>query len=189
MISPPLDVQAASRLANNVRLRDITCIQLEAKHIGVVEPRPNVSFSWDSPEPTAVWHLDEDGLRAVFPLRLTIDAVEGDGGDAPKTRIAELGVVMRVDYEMKPGGQWADSDIPHYVGITGFMHVWPYFRTEVQWLTMKLGLPPLVLPVIVSGHPQKRVSVSRITAGATATAAKLPAKTKKKRGTRRSPAP
>ena len=66
---------------------------------------------------------------------------------------------------MTQGGQAIDAlvaehaDLDDFVGISGYLHLWPYLRAEVQCLTTKLGLPPLVLPVQMSSHAAAAVTV------------------------------
>lgn len=157
MIHPPLDVKAASRMAEGVQLRGLSFVQVEAKYVAVVEPTPGASLNWDTPDPTVIWNLDGRDLRAIVPLRLVIN-VEEEGASGG-IRLAEFLVVVRLDYVLREGSKWSLEDVPHYAGISGFLHAWPYFRAEIQALTGKLGLPPLVLPVVVSGHVADRVSV------------------------------
>jgi hypothetical protein len=160
MLQPPLDVKAASRLAESVQLKGLSFIDIEGKYVAVIDPTPGASLTWDTPDPTVVWHVDGRELRAVVPMRLGIDVEDDDTSNGQaKTRLAEFLVVMRLDYELKDGAEWSMDEVPHYAGISGFLHAWPYFRAEIQSLTGKLGLPPLLLPVVVSGHVAQRVSV------------------------------
>jgi hypothetical protein len=166
MKAPPLDVSAASRLAQNVRLRDVVCIGLEAKHLGTPEYRPDQSLAWDIPRMTAIWDLKGEDLKVILPFTVFIDVAEAEVEGQPerKTRVAEIGVVMRLDYSLEKQGESVPSedDVPDFVGVSGYMHAWPYFRAEVQWLSAKLGFPPLVLPVIVSGHAATQVTVQQL---------------------------
>lgn len=156
MSSAPLDVNAAARLAQHVQLQSIACVGLAAAHISLITPAPVQSLGWEFPDPTATWHLEKNQLRALFPLSLTVTVTRR--GEEP-ARLSEFSATFAVEYEVESLSPDVQKDIPHYVGITGLLHVWPYFRAEIQALTTKLGLPPLTLPVIVSGQASKIVSV------------------------------
>jgi hypothetical protein len=120
---------------------------------------PQSGLSWDLHDPTAVWAMDEDGLRALFPLVLTIEAQPASKSSKAQP-IAEFHVSYMLLYAAKDLSDEQLEDVPHYVGVSGFLHFWPYLRAEIQCLSAKLRLPPLVLPTIVSGHAADRVSVS-----------------------------
>ncbi len=162
MIKPPLDVNAAARLSNGLRLRDIICVGLEAKHLVPESGVADAALGWEMPPLQVFWELDDAGLKVIVPFTLFIEAHANGGNGDKKTRLAEIGVGLRLEYEVKKGESWSDEDLPHYAGITSYLHAWPYFRADVQLLSTKLGYPPLVLPVIVSGHPAKQVSVTRL---------------------------
>lgn len=163
MIKPPLDVSAAARLSNSLRLRDIVCVGLEAKHLAPTDLPGDAALGWETPPVQVFWELDDGGLKVIVPFSLFIEAhANGSNGDK-KTRLAEIGLGLRLEYEVKRGDDaWSEVDLPHYIGVTSYLHAWPYFRAEVQTLSTKLGFPPLVLPVIVSGHPAKQVTVTRL---------------------------
>ena len=160
MKRPPLDVSAATKVSNSGRLslRDVVVIGLTANHIATAPDGP-VTLDWNVNEVVAIWELDAEELKAVFPMSIHIDAFNDDEPTA-RTRIAELSVAFRLDYRVTGVGDddWLDA-LQDFVGVCGYLHLWPYFRSEVQWLTTKLGFPPLVLPLILSGDAANRVSV------------------------------
>lgn len=160
MKKPPLDVDAAARLSNFVKIRDVSCVELHAAHRNAPAASAELSLAWATPNATAIWGVEGSTLKVLIPLFLVIDGVE-NGDQGSKTRLAEMQVTLRLDYEVDraDGAAWSDDDLPHFAGIASYLHAWPYFRAEVQALTTKLGFPPLVLPVIVSGHAAKQVTV------------------------------
>ena len=163
MIKPPLDVNAASRLATSLRIRDIVCVGLEAKHLAAAEAPPGSALGWETPLVEVFWELEGDALKVLLPFSVFIHAhVNGDAEKEKRVRLAELMIGMRIEYEVTRTEAWSEADVPHYVGISSYLHAWPYLRADVQWLTAKLGYPPLVLPIIVSGHPAKQATVTRL---------------------------
>lgn len=161
MIKPPLDVAAAGRLASRIRLRDIVCVGLEAKHLPTPTMPEERALGWETPTIQVLWEIEGSLLKVIVPFSLFIDTHQ-NGDDSEKTRVAEIGVAMRLEYEIADVEALGDGDLPHYVGVTSYLHAWPYFRAEVQWLSTKLGFPPLVLPTIVSGHAAQQVAVVRL---------------------------
>lgn len=156
MIRPPLNVEAASRLAPKIHLDEVSFMEVTAKYETL--PTQDVpTLNWDLADPTAHWEIIDRDLRVLLPLALDINFER----EEKKERLAKIVVALAIDYHLKKGESWDEDDVPHYVGISGFIHAWPYFRAEVQALTTKLRLPPLTLPVIVSGHAAKKVSVVR----------------------------
>jgi len=106
--------------------------------------------------------LFRSSVSAVFPFALSVEQKPENKTEAPGTIIADLSVVMHLEYSLLgEDSPIADEDIPHVVAILGYMHSWPYFRADVQALTTRLGFPPLVLPVIVSGAVPERVLIGR----------------------------
>lgn len=179
MTEAPLDVGAAARLSSAFHLRDVVCVSLEAKQVAAEQPPADFSLEWDAPPTQVYWELVERSLKVVLPLNLFVRAT-GEGKGAKKVPLAEIGIVLRLEYEAAEGATWKEEDLPHYVGITSYLHAWPYFRADVQWLTAKLGYPALVLPVILSGHAANRVSVTRLREVAAARGA-APARTRTKK--------
>jgi hypothetical protein len=158
-VRPPLDIEAASRLAKQIRLVDVVCTEVSGRCLMAAPAVPQSGLSWDLHDPTAVWAMDEDGLRALFPLVLTIEAQPASKSSKAQP-VAEFHVSYMLLYAAKDLSDEQLEDVPHYVGVSGFLHFWPYLRAEIQCLSAKLRLPPLVLPTIVSGHAADRVSVS-----------------------------
>jgi len=115
------------------------------------------NLTWILKDPTFIWEYNKPGLIAFIPFELTIKFRSEDGAEH---NVGVVQVAYRVEYAVKEESANED-DIPHYVGISGFLHVWPYLRAEVQSLTAKLGLPSLTLPVVVSGHPAHKVTLER----------------------------
>jgi hypothetical protein len=162
--TPALDVKIASRLAPLVQLLDVGFVSINGKLVNEdpsALPAPDAgTLTFDVPKTRSAWTLDGRALRVILPLTLFIE-VE-DNATKKKVRLAELGVVMRLDYELKSDTGWTDDELPHFVGISGYMHAWPYFRAEIQWLTSKLNFPPLTLPVLLSGQAGNQVEPFRV---------------------------
>jgi hypothetical protein len=155
---PPLDVQAASRFASRVRLSDLVCIEIEARHLTVPASAETSTLSWDLKNPHARWRSEEREISVLFPFAITIERKEERRSRTDV--VADIKLVYQVLYIVEQLEAAEMAELPHYIGVSGFMHVWPYVRAEVQCITSKLRLPPLILPVVVSGHAAQIVTVS-----------------------------
>ena len=189
MKKPPLDVAAATNISNSGRLKlsDVVFVALSAQHVGAA-PDDAFTLDWNVSDVAALWEL-EDGreLKVMFPMSLHIAAFK-DIEPTVKTKIAEVSVVFRLDYRLS--GELDDGlldQLQDFVGICGYMHLWPYFRSEVQWLTTKLGFPSLVLPLVLSGDAAKRVTVQNASEVKRALAASTEVKPKPQARTRTLP--
>lgn len=160
MIAPPLDIGAASRVGEGASLRDVQCVQVEGTYVAAFTADEVDALSWDLGDWAVFWELEGPRLCVVVPVRLSVFGTR-EGSKQERLPIANIQVALRLEYEAKSGSEFVEEDIPHFAGVTGLMHAWPYVRSDVQWLTTKLRLPPLVLPVILSGHAATQVSVYR----------------------------
>ncbi|HYQ28434.1 MAG TPA: hypothetical protein VER04_14490, partial [Polyangiaceae bacterium] len=119
--------------------------------------------------------LDGDRVDAQFPFVVDISATrEGNSEE-----IARLAVTVFISY--LGASKFSVDDLRHFVGVSGFMHAWPYLRAEAQSLTTKIGLPPLLLPLIVSGAVPSKVAVGLPLVVAGSPKPELPAKKRAKR--------
>ncbi len=107
------------------------------------------------------WFRDEaeNELRVVLPYGVVIFA----GAQDEKSTVALIQVVVRMTYRMADASI-ADDNFQAFASVMPFLHSWPYLRAEVQALTTRIGLPPLVLPVVVSGHARQLVKMSKVDA-------------------------
>lgn len=151
MIAP--DPGIAAKLTASFALNDILCVSLSATNT----PGSEVSrLSYDLPQIPVGWLMDARELAVVLPFKMEVFGND----DADKKPIALFEVVMRVSYMLVSESVPSNIDIAHYAGVMGYMHTWPYFRADIQYLTTKLGFPALVLPVVLSGDVPKRVLIS-----------------------------
>jgi hypothetical protein len=128
---------------------------MSAKIVSAEEPG---TLDYDLVKLLTMWHMDGLEVKAILPFGLNIESSRLP--DATTTRLAELVDVLRLDYKfIAPPSPQDVECLPHFLGITAYMHAWPYFRADVQYLTAKLGFPALTLPIVLSGEVPSRVSV------------------------------
>lgn len=154
-----LDVARAATLNTKLRLESISHFRVAASHVngeGEVSPHFSYTMKLDSP----VYAEPNGSVIAVYPVTIAIEHRAGER----RVPLGELHVSFRAIYVKEPAFTSEDSvAVEHYVGIVGWMHVWPYVRAEVQSLSTKLGYPPLLLPVLLAGQTAE-ISVRRLDA-------------------------
>lgn len=143
------EVKRASTLNELLRLEQVVLFELAAR------PAPGARPDALTPAYTlvtdAVLAADEsDRLGGLYRIRVTVQHRSDDGSLSP---LAEISVAFRALYLKAAPLDGASRDsLTDYLGIVGWMHVWPYLRAEVQTLSTRLGFPPLVLPVLLAGQ-------------------------------------
>lgn len=157
ILSKDLSVETAARLGAAVRLVGVHVGGIRARTYEGADMRAGGKGLGFNLQPIEiVWAAsdEDDLLRVLVPLTLHVTR-EGQP-------IAELGVLLRLDYRTPPEvRKESPAALSSFAGISGCMHAWPYLRSEVQQLSTKLELPPLVLPLIVSGQIPQVVSKVR----------------------------
>ncbi len=174
-LAKDLKVEDASRLATKARLVAVHVSGIKANIItsGSIA---DGDLGWKFVPMKLVWGIEDGQLRVVVPVSLHI--LRGGNSNAAEA-VAQIGVLLRLDYDMVDADE-SEAAIESYLGISGCMHAWPYIRAEVQQLTTKLELPPLLLPPIVSGNVGSVVhSVTRASEGEATTKKRA---AKKRRG-------
>lgn len=100
---------------------------------------------------------ENDELRVLLPYSVHLNA----SANGSTRELAIVAVTMRLTYRLLDK-EIGDDVLEAFAAISPFMHSWPYLRATVQELTTKLGLPPLLLPVAVSGHAEQIVRMKAL---------------------------
>jgi|GEM_PF-1049528 len=87
--------------------------------------------------------LKEDRVVQVFP-RFTLIGRDGPGGAEEMLRIEALFVIR---YRVATLDGITEENIDAFGKMNGIYNVWPYWREFVQSMTVRMGLPPLTMPV------------------------------------------
>lgn len=149
------EVARAAALAGKLQLATIQRMSIRAELVSVEEPE---ALRYELGKVAVLWHQREGAVSGLLPLSLQIfsDRTQGE-----PLRLAEISVLFRVEYLAQAGSTPESLEgVADFLGISGYMHVWPYFRADVQQLTMTLGFPGLTLPLVLSGEVPARVTVA-----------------------------
>ena len=159
-----------------MRLASVGFLEISAGYVLSEAPREKLSF--DLPIVQAAWRLDGDEVDVQFPFIVEISAA---AGSTPQ-EIARVAANIYITYA--GAAAFSPDELRHFVGVSGFMHAWPYLRSEVQALTAKIGLPPLLLPLIVSGTVPSRVSIGEAIVDAAPVETRSPKTSKRTKATK-----
>ncbi len=158
--APPLalNVAVASALSGRFDLDSVAFAQIEGRVVGV-ETRPEATLDWNLAPVSIRYALTDQVLRAIVPFSILVSGI----ANGEQTAIVQMAVTAVLTYRVKPSPDVLPAvDAGHFAGVLGFMHAWPYLRATVQDLTMKLGLPGLTLPVVLSGMVPSKASATLI---------------------------
>ena len=86
---------------------------------------------------------EQDQLIQVFP-RFTLIGRDGPGGAEELLRVEAMFVAV---YRLPNFEGIAQENIDAFGEMNGIYNVWPYWREFVQSMTVRMGLPPLTVPV------------------------------------------
>jgi len=152
------DALAAGKRSKDLELLTVRFASIEA-HPAAGGPAvpPTKRLGWELREVDATWTpMRENDVLVLLPMRIGISS-----SAETSLPLAIVSVTFGLIYRLK-GEPWSDAEISNALGVMGYLHVWPYFRAEVQVLTAKLGFPALTLPVAVSGHAEKFVRITKL---------------------------
>lgn len=157
------DNKTAAEHSSKILLRNVAFEAIEGKLLG---GSARSLLDYRTPQVCATWSKIDSTISAVFPFSLVIETKDEPRGLAEA--VADLSLRILLEYELLEKRSVIPEEVlPHVIGTLGYMHAWPYFRADVQWLTTKLGFPPLVLPVVLSSQLGDRVAVARYPLGKT----------------------
>lgn len=148
------DVQVAATLNRVLSIVDVSFVSLEAMLTSEV-PQQGLAYGYHLSD--VMWDGDETHVLAIY--RVQVRLRRKSAGDSPADEFGRVAVAARVQYEADALSPEHVEAVPHFVALTGWVHVWPYVRAEVQALTAKLGIPPLTLPFLFHGQTARTPAV------------------------------
>ena len=142
------DLQRARRVIAAVSLVDVRLVELHAKTTirseEVTEDMRPVFRHWA----TAPAGL-KDGL---FFVRANLDVrIENDSNPS----VAAIKIQYELKYRVPEDFKASRADLAAFAKVNGVFNAWPYFREIVQTATLRMDLPPIVLPVYRVPQPAK----------------------------------
>lgn len=93
---------------------------------------------------------DRSDDRFVVTAAIRVRVMEQGGGkQALRRRPTTLSLLAAFDllYDLPKAKDFAAADLSRFANVNGVYNAWPYWRELVQSITVRMGLPPIVLPV------------------------------------------
>lgn len=153
-----LSIDEGRKLNEALQLDSLFLYQLKAERVGS-GPYDESKLGYNLQIPPVQWTIGDGFVLSLFTVHVNLY----ENRDGKAQDLARIVVSHNVSYSaQKPLTKEDESLVPHFIGSAGWVHVWPYVRNEVQNLTLRLGLPPLLMPLLGAGA-LLNVPVTRIT--------------------------
>lgn len=145
----PLDLIRAAEL-KAVRLEKVIAQSTVRSRRDVKKPKIAVNFGTKA----------RDFADGRFHIEGRIEAVVSDEARQDKAPSVVIRAIYELAYEVPPEITPSQQDLEMFADTNAVLNVWPYWREIVQNLSMRLDLPPILLPLFrlakAPGQPAKR---------------------------------
>jgi preprotein translocase subunit SecB len=145
------EVQKARRLISAVNLTGVRLVELHAK----TSVRDSEITDRMRPRFRHWANLTSEGLKeGLFHVRAHLELHILSEEKPPVVTIKiqyELAYVLPEDFRA------SRSELSAFAKVNGVFNAWPYFREIVQTATLRMELPPVILPVFRVPPPQPKL--------------------------------
>lgn len=142
-------VKAAKGLNDALQISGVALVQIVAKYLTPGGPPP---YAIGVDLGTVQWDQRDGKIHGVFPIQVML---RRQISESEVQDFVEISVAYQCVYNMLR--EFGDADrlaIPAFLATAGWAHAWPYLRTEVQGISIRLGLPPVTLPMLLPGQAE-----------------------------------
>lgn len=138
------DIGESRHLAARVAgCADLLDIRLFAAGADLTSPMaPDTQLASDLEVSPALERQDETTFVAALQFKVVITKADD------KSEVASAQCDFRALYELPEGKDLSDDELEAFVRSVAMLAIYPYARELVQSLTSRMGLPPLVLPIL-----------------------------------------
>jgi len=147
-------LKLAGAIAKRVRIDDIRLVSSNLKR--------NVLSDEDIPKRVRlnngfkVTHRFDAETKHIGVLVLFLVCGRPESGEG-ETDIFRIESSFSLDYRMSGDEPAGVEEVAAFAKVNGIYNAWPYWREYVQSTASRMGLPPLVLPVLSPGTIEKMV--------------------------------
>lgn len=147
----------ASRVSERVKIQNVHLLETRVKRGSLRDkPPPRIHVNVN-----VTTQFDETKLLVVVRPFLTVIARYDDTADSEEALRIEAVFILTYKMDSAVG---LDKDNYNAFGKTnGLYNAWPFLREYVQAMTLRLGLPPLTIPVLPPNTPYTSASTSKPT--------------------------
>lgn len=143
----PLDTkELAAVMALRVELADVRILETQARCVPAVEEQLPDRLRFQLEHEHA---LDREKKSMVIKLRLGVDALPAGESLDP---LLHIQATFLLAYVLKSADDITDAHCDAFADLNATFNVWPYWREYVQSVTVRMGLPALVLPLYRFGQ-------------------------------------
>lgn len=157
---------AAARLAGAAELRDIQVFRIAAEL--AKQPESGLRLGYDLSTELAATQIDDQMVLAV-EATTTLDMWQvpaagedmdtGATGNQDHDKVASITLVMGTLFSVAGDSfDFGEEEKQAFAETTAQFAMFPFIRQQVHDLTSRLGLPPLVLPMLKIGLDPDEVS-------------------------------
>lgn len=98
--------------------------------------------------PNAQWKLSREQHLLHCGSRLQVHVVPKDPAVEASEPILEVVAEYMISYRAPPDLILADSVAQQFAARNGVFNAWPFFRELAHSLVMRMGMPPLLIPLM-----------------------------------------
>jgi len=143
---------AAAMVARHVELHEVRLSRVDAQVLTDVDEALKLGVSVDIGKHVHSFAFDETRrtLKVYIGVDVRIGPETAGRANESSRALAKVSVVFALSYQMNvapPPAEIRDVLFSSFAEINGTYNGWPYIREQIQAITSKMGLPPIVLPV------------------------------------------
>jgi preprotein translocase subunit SecB len=131
----------APSVVNSIQLRNVRLLRLATESLTSItdEAKKNAQLQvkWDHREKRT-----KTGFNVYFHGIATVTSPA-----KPRAPLFSIVVTLELVYVLAPGVQLKASEIEAFAEVNAVHNAWPYWRELVQNVTVRMQLPPLILPL------------------------------------------
>ncbi len=143
----PSKMRLAGEVAQHVEILGVDLAELVCQNRGGTAPGGTFEVSIET-ETSSFYDTDEHTLVVTAKCRMdaTAEKTESDESDEDEP-VVQIGAVYVLGYAISEDSEFQQEQYDAFAEINGLFNLWPFWRELVHNLTMRMGLPPLTLPV------------------------------------------
>ena len=138
-----LDMEAVARVAQEVELQDIYLMQSAVSRLGPEPVQGRLMLTFDC----ATRLLNEAGGGHLLPVACDF-AVAAREEEEPQREVVRVEATFLVSYQLAEPQKITQEDLHHFARLNPLYNAWAYWRELVHSMTLRMGLPPLLVPLL-----------------------------------------
>ncbi len=144
-----LDMEAVARVAREAELQDIYLLRADVSRLGPepIQGRLVLDFNCQSRL------LEERGEDRLLSVACDFSLAARKEGESPE-EVMHVEATFLVSYTFPEGKEFTPEEVHQFARINPLYNAWAYWREFVHSMTARMGLPPLLVPLLKIG-PRK----------------------------------